>query len=102
MASVVTLEQERARQVSMPPATGFTVMSVRKTKETASVSDSQGHVLTITPAPTEAWVVEITAPPQGIWDSISAIAEVDTTSGYVRGVGLWAIPANAPVKPITA
>ncbi len=100
LSSVKSLEQERARQASTPPASGFEIVSVRKTRQTASVSDSQGHVLTITPAPPEAWIVEITASPQGIWGLISALAEVDTTSGYVRGVGLWAIPANAPVKPI--
>jgi hypothetical protein len=82
----------------MPPVTGFTVASVRKTKETASVSDSQGHVLTITPAPGEAWIVEVTAPPQGIWGSISALAEVDYMTGVVRGVGLWVLPADRPVK----
>ncbi len=84
------------------PATGFEVVSVRKTKETVSVSDSQGDVLTITPAPSEAWIVEVTAPPQGIWGSISALAEVDYVTGVVRGVGLWAVPANRPVKPFSA
>jgi hypothetical protein len=98
LASVVTLERERARQVSMPPVTGFTVASVRKTKQTASVSDSQGDVLTVTPAPSEAWIVEISAPPQGIWGSIAAIAEVDSTSAVVSGVGLWVLPADRQVK----
>jgi hypothetical protein len=102
LAAVVTLEQERARQVSIPPVTGFTVMSVRKTKETAPVSDSQGNVLTITPAPSAAWIVEVMAPPQGMWGSISALAEVDYLTGVLRGVGLWAVPADRPVKPITA
>jgi hypothetical protein len=89
-------------QVSIPPVTGFTVMRVRKTKETAPVSDSRGDVLTITPAPSEAWIVEVMAPPQGMWGSISALAEVDYLTGVVRGVGLWAVPADRPVKPITA
>jgi outer membrane murein-binding lipoprotein Lpp len=102
MAEVVSLERERARSVATVPATGFEVMSVRKTKQTASVSDSQGNVLTVTPAPSEAWVVEITAPPQGMWGSISALAEVDYMTGAVRGVGLWVAPANRPVKPLTA
>jgi hypothetical protein len=53
----------------------------------------------VIPAPSEAWVVEISAPPRGIWESISALAEVDSTSGAVAGSGLWAIPANAPIKP---
>jgi hypothetical protein len=84
------------------PATAFEVVSVRKTKETAPVSDSQGDVLTITPAPSAAWIVEVMAPPQGIWGSISALAEVDYMTGLVRGVGLWVLPADRPVKPITA
>ncbi len=98
LAAVKSLEIEHARRASTPPATGFTAVSVRKTSQTASVSDSQGHVLNITPAPREGWIVEITAPPQGIWGSISALAEVDVESGVVSGVGLWAIPTNAPVK----
>src|SRR6267143_7210157 len=98
LASVVTLEREHARSVSTLPITGFTVVSTRKTGDTASVSDSRGDVLNVTPAPREAWIVEITAPPQGIWGAISALAEVDTTSGAVSGVGLWAVPANRPVK----
>ena len=102
MAEVVSLEREHARSVATVPATGFEVVSVRKTRQTASVSDSQGNLLTVTPAPSEAWVVEITAPPQGMWGSISALAEVDYMTGVVRGVGLWAVPANRPVKPVTA
>jgi hypothetical protein len=86
----------------MPAVTGFTVASARKTKETAWVSDSQGDVLTVTPAPHEAWIVEVTAPPQGIWGSISALAEVDSTTGFVSAVGLWVVPANRPVKPVSA
>jgi hypothetical protein len=98
LAAVVTLEQAHARSVSTVPITGFTVVSALKTGQTASVSDSRGDVLTVTPAPREAWIVEITAPPQGIWGSISALAEVDTTSGAVSGMGLWAVPANQPLK----
>jgi hypothetical protein len=98
LTAVEALEREHARSVSTLPVTGFTVVSAHKTGETASVSDSRGHVLTVTPAPREAWIVEITAPPQGIWGSISALAEVDSTSGVVSGVGLWAIPADQPLK----
>jgi hypothetical protein len=98
LTAVETLEREHARSVSTLPVTGFTVVSARKTGETASVSDSRGHVLTVTPAPREAWIVEITAPPQGIWGSITALAEVDSTSGVVSGVGLWAVPVDQPVK----
>lgn len=98
LAAVVSLEQDHARSTSTPPVTGFTVVSTRKTTETATVSDSRGDVLTVDPAPREAWIVEITAPPQGIWGSISALAEVDSTTGVVAGTGLWALPANPPVK----
>jgi hypothetical protein len=98
LASVVTLEREHAKSVSTRPIVGFTVVSTRKTGQTASVSDSRGDVLTVTPAPREAWIVEITAPPQGIWGSISALAEVDSTSGVVVSVGLWAVPTDRPVK----
>ena len=98
LASVVTLEREHARSVSTLPITGFTVVSTRKTGDTASVSDSRGDVLNVTPAPREAWIVEITAPPQGIWGAISALAEVDSSSGAVVSVGLWAVPADQPVK----
>ena len=98
LASVVTLEREHARSVSTLPITGFTVVSTRKTGDTASVSDSRGDVLNVTPAPREAWIVEITAPPQGIWGTISALAEVDSSSGAVVSVGLWAVPADQPVK----
>jgi hypothetical protein len=98
LASVVTLEREHARSVATLPITGFTVLRTRKTGQTASVSDSRGNVLTVTPAPREAWIVEITAPPQGIWGSISALAEVDSSSGVVVSVGLWAVPADSPVK----
>jgi hypothetical protein len=58
----------------------------------------RGDVLNVTPAPREAWIVEITAPPQGIWGTISALAEVDSSSGAVVSVGLWAVPADRPVK----
>lgn len=98
LASVQSLEREHARQVAAPPIGGFTVVDARLTTETAWVSDSQGHVLTVTPAPREAWVVEFAAPPQGIWGSISAVAEVDATSAVVAATGLWAVPANQPVK----
>jgi len=98
LAAVVTLERDHARSVSTLPITGFTVASTRKTGDTASVSDSRGDVLNVTPAPREAWIVEITAPPQGIWGAISALAEVDSSSGAVVSVGLWAVPADQPVK----
>jgi hypothetical protein len=40
------------------------------------------------------------AAPDAFWGSISAIAVVDSTSGFLRGGGLWKIPANRPVKQI--
>lgn len=98
LASVVSLEQYRAKQLSMAPVTGFTVLSTQLTTKTASVADSQGNMLMVSPAPHEAWVVQITAPPQGIWGSITAVAEVDSTSGVVAGIELRVLPADRPVK----
>jgi hypothetical protein len=98
LAAIVDLEREHAKSSSTMPVIGYAVVSARLTTETASAADGRGNVLTVTPAPSKAWIVEITAPPQGIWGSISALAEVDSTSGVVVGAGLWAIPANAPIK----
>jgi hypothetical protein len=39
------------------------------------------------------------AAPDAFW-AISAIAVVDSTSGFVRGGGLWKVPANRPVKQV--
>jgi hypothetical protein len=99
LAAIVDLEREHAKSLSTMPVTGYEVVSARLTTQTASAADEQGHVLRVNPAPSQAWIVEITAPPQGIWGSFSALAEVDSSSGVVAGAGLWAIPANAPVKP---
>jgi hypothetical protein len=98
LAAVETLARERTNMTSLPLLIGFVPTTARMTRDTSLVSDSQGDVLTESPAPREAWIVEITAPPQGIWGSISALAEVDSTSGVVSGAGLWAMPANRPVK----
>jgi hypothetical protein len=98
LAAITQLEQFHAKSVPTAPITRFTVVSARVTTETASVPDGQGNVLTVSSAPSKAWVVIITAPPQGIWGSISAVAEVDSTSGVVAGSGLWAVPADRPVK----
>jgi hypothetical protein len=98
LAAIAQLEQFHAKAVPTTPITGFAVVSARVTTETASVPDGQGNMLTVSPAPSKAWVVIITAPPQGIWGSISAVAEVDSTSGVVAGTGLWAVPVNRPVK----
>jgi CCR4-NOT transcriptional regulation complex NOT5 subunit len=99
LADIQSLARQQAEQATTPLIVGFAVMTDRLTRDTASVSDAQGHVLTVNPAPSQAWVVEITAPPQGIWGNISALAEVDSSSGAVAGTGLWAVPASAPVKP---
>jgi hypothetical protein len=98
LSAIGQLEQFHAKSVPTAPITGFTVVSARVTTDTASVPDGVGNVLTVSSAPSKAWVVVVTAPPQGIWGSISAIAEVDWTSGVVAGTGLWAVPANRPVK----
>src|SRR5450759_772480 len=95
LAAIENLEQYSANQASTAPVTGFTVVTSSLTSDTAAVSNAHGDVLTVSPAPRKAWVIQITAPPQGIWGSISALAEVDSTSGVVAGTGLWAIPANA-------
>jgi hypothetical protein len=98
LAAIAQLEQFHAKSVPTTPITGFTVVGALATTETAAVPDGRGNVLTVSPAPTKAWVVIITAPPQGIWGSISALAEVDSMTGVVVGTGLWAVPANSPVK----
>jgi len=98
LAAIVELDRYHAQSTSTAPVAGYKVVTALLTSPTASVPDGQGHVLTVAPAPSKAWVVAITAPPQGIWGSISAIAEVDSSSGVVVGTGLWAVPANAPIK----
>jgi hypothetical protein len=98
LAEIVNLDHERARTSSTPAVTGFVLQSARLTGDTSSVSDSQGDVLTVNPPPKEAWVVVFTAPQQSIWSSVSAIAEVDSTTGVVAATGLWPVPANRPTK----
>ena len=99
LKAIEDLARYQAQSASTPAVTGFAVVGDTLTTSTARVYDSRGHVLTVTPAPGKAWVVEMTAPPQGMWGSISALAEVDSTSGVVAGTGLWAAPYEAPVKP---
>ncbi|HXB03572.1 MAG TPA: hypothetical protein VNY77_01745 [Candidatus Angelobacter sp.] len=98
LAEIVKLDQYRAETSSTPVVTGFVLQSARLTSDTSSVTDSQGNVLTVNPAPGQAWVVEFSAPPQSIWTSVSALAEVDSMTGVVRGTGLWPVPANRPTK----
>jgi glucose/arabinose dehydrogenase len=98
LRAIEDLGRYQAQSASTALITGFTVVADKLTTHTETAFDSQGHVLTVDPAPGKAWVVEITAPPQGIWGSISAVAEVDATSGVVAGSGLWAAPVDAPVK----
>ena len=98
LAEVETLARERTNLTSLPLVVGFVPTTARLTRDTSPVSDSEGDVITISPAPREAWVVEFAAPPQGIWGSISALAVVDSATGFVSGSGLWAVPANRPVK----
>lgn len=100
LAAVELLAEDHARATSQPAVTGFTVQDARLTTVTSRVSDSRGHQLTVNPAPSKAWVVGFAAPPQGIWGSVSALAEVDATSGVVAGSGLWAIPADRPSKRV--
>ena len=98
LAAVETLARERTNMTSLPLLVGFVPTTARMTRDTSPVSDSQGDELRVSPAPREAWVVEFAAPPQGIWGSISALAVVDSATGVVAGSGLWAVPANRPVK----
>jgi hypothetical protein len=98
LSAIVELDRYHAQATATVPVTGYTVVGARLTTETASVPYGIGNVLTVSSAPSKAWVVEITAPPQGIWGSISAVAEVDSTSGVVVASNLVAVPANAPVK----
>ena len=98
LAEVQSLERDQARLANQPLVTGFTVARAYRTTHTASVTDARGNVVTIGAPPAEAWVIEFTAPPQGIWASISALQEVDISSGAAVGGGLWMVPAGAPVK----
>jgi hypothetical protein len=98
LAEVETLARERTKMTSLPLLIGFVPTATRMTRHTSPVSDSQGDELRVSPAPREVWVVEFAAPPQGIWGSISALAVVDSATGVVAGSGLWAVPANRPVK----
>ena len=98
LAAVEDLDRQRSRMADSLPITGFTLVSARLTNETAAVSDSHGNVLTVTSPPRQAWVVQLNAPRQQSWGSISAVAVVDSTSGIVRGTGLWPVPADRPEK----
>jgi hypothetical protein len=98
LAEVQSLERDQARLANQPAVTGFTVSRAYVTTHTASVTDARGNVVTVKPAPVEAWVIEFTAPPQGIWATISALQEVDRSNGVAVGGGLWAVPTGAPVK----
>lgn len=84
---------------SQPYAPGLEMTRIYKTGSAARVTDSNGDVLTLDPAPAFAWVVEFAAPPDTTWRSVTALAVVDVDSGVVGGVGLWKIPAGAPIKP---
>jgi hypothetical protein len=90
--------EELSRQ-SQPYAPGLAMTRIYKTSSAASVTDSNGDVLTLDPAPASAWVVEFVAPPDTTWKSVTALAVVNVDSGGVSGVGLWKIPAGAPTKP---
>jgi hypothetical protein len=98
LADVQALERYRANQLKMPPATGFTVSRAYVTRHTASITASSGNVVTLNPAPAEAWIIEFAAPPQGIWTSVSALEVVDSSTGVAAGGGLWAVPIGAPIK----
>jgi outer membrane murein-binding lipoprotein Lpp len=98
LAEVQSLERDQARLANQPLVTGFTVARAYRTTHTASVTDARGNVVTIGTPPAEAWVIEFTAPPQGIWSSISALQVVDISSGVAVGGGLWMVPAGAAVK----
>jgi hypothetical protein len=89
---------ELSRQ-SQPYVPGLAMIGIYQTTSAASVTDTNGDVLTVNPAPASAWVVAFAAPPDGTWRSVTALAEVDMDSGVVTGVGLWKIPAGAPSKP---
>lgn len=87
------------RQSPQPYAAGLAMNGVYKTTSAATVTDSIGDVLTTDPAPASAWVVEFSAPSDGFWQSVSAMAIVDTDTGVVQAVGLWKIPVGRPTKP---
>ena len=76
----------------MQPLTDLFRASYARSRIPVSVTDASGNVVTVNPAPVEAWVIEFTAPPQGIWASISALQEVERSNGVAVGGGLWAVP----------
>jgi hypothetical protein len=86
-------------QSPQPYASGLAMTGIYKTNSTATVTDSIGDVLSTNPAPASAWVVEFSAPSDGFWQSVTAMAIVDTDTGVVQAVGLWKIPAGRPTKP---
>jgi hypothetical protein len=86
-------------QSPQPYAPGLAMSGVYKTDSAATVTDSIGDVLSTNPAPASAWVVEFSAPSDGFWQSVSAMAIVDTDTGVVQAVGLWKIPVGRPTKP---
>jgi hypothetical protein len=98
LADLQALERYRANQLKMAPATGFTVARAYVTRRTASITASSGNVVTVNPAPAEAWIIEFAAPPQGIWASVSALEEVDSSTGVAVGGGLWAVPLRTATK----
>lgn len=85
-------------RAEQPSVVGLQVTRSYKTSSARSVTDSAGDVLTIDPAPSTAWVIEFSAPPQGIWQVVTALAVVDASTGVVRGSGLWKTPAGRPTK----
>ena len=91
--------QQLERESAAPHVHGFEVTRARLATSVSQTSDSFGHVLTVSPSVSRAWLVELLAPAQLTWAGTPAIAIVDASNGQVRASGLWKRPLDAPVKP---
>lgn len=98
LTAVVDLDRHRAETSSTAVIVGFRSVKSYEVTDPASVVDSQGNRLTLDQPPSNAWVEEYTAPPQARWSSISALAVIDSSTGVVRGTGLWPVPSQRAQK----
>jgi hypothetical protein len=93
-----TLDLEKAS--AEPHVWSYEATNAYMTTSAGHVTDLAGDTLNLSSPPSSAWVVELSAAPDGFWGSITAIAVVDSTAGFVSGGGLWKVPANGPTKPV--
>lgn len=101
MATAAALKdvQRLQQQSAAPHVYGFEVTRAELASSVWQTSDSFGHVLTVSPSVSRAWLVELLAPAQLTLAATAAVAIVDASNGQVRALGLWKRPLDAPVKP---